>query len=57
MPQNRSRAAKKKKRPVKLPIRLNAKPTRPHATKKGPRSYRRARAKATLRRELRRENQ
>lgn len=43
----------KKPRP-RLPIRLNAKPTKPHSTKRGARGYTRARAKAALRQDLRR---
>jgi hypothetical protein len=42
-----------KKRRLKLPIRLTAKPTRPHSTKKGARGYSRPRAKAEARREQR----
>ncbi len=41
-----------RRRPVKLPVRLDAKPTRPHSTKKGKRGYSRKRAKAELRRTL-----
>jgi hypothetical protein len=40
-----------KKRRLKPPIRLTAKPTRPHSTKKGARGYSRAQAKALLREE------
>jgi len=41
-----------KRRSVKLPIRLDAKPTRPHSTKKGKRGYDRRHGKAMLRREV-----
>jgi hypothetical protein len=41
-----------RQRPVKLPVRLDAKPTRPHSSKKGKRGYSRKRAKAELRRTL-----
>jgi len=37
-----------------MPVRLNAKPTRPHSSKRGARGYTRTRAKALLRKELRR---
>lgn len=40
-----------KKRRLNIPIRLTAKPTRPHSTKKGARGYSRAQAKALLREE------
>lgn len=40
-----------KKRRLNIPIRLRAKPTRPHSTKKGARGYSRAQAKALLREE------
>ena len=40
------------KRRIKLPVRLDAKPTRAHSTKKGKRGYERRRAKAALRREV-----
>jgi hypothetical protein len=43
-----------KSRKLKPRIRLNAKPTRPHSTKKGVRGYDRRRAKAQLRAELKR---
>ncbi len=43
--------AKRAPRTRKLPIRLDAKPTKPHSTKKGERGYTRAKAKARLRRE------
>jgi hypothetical protein len=36
----------------KIPLRLDAKPTRPHDGKKGTRGYRRSRAKTQLRRDL-----
>ncbi|MEW6246358.1 MAG: hypothetical protein AB1555_06570 [Nitrospirota bacterium] len=42
-----------KKRRIKLPIRLKAKPTKPHSTKKGARGYSRTEAKALLREEAR----
>lgn len=42
----------KKQRRVKLPIRLSAKPTRPHSSKKGARDYDRKLAKKMLHREL-----
>lgn len=41
-----------KSRKPKPPIRLDARPTRPHSTKKGVRGYNRRRAKAQLRVEL-----
>jgi hypothetical protein len=43
---------KAKQRRVKMPIRLDAKPTKPHSTKKGARGYRRIAEKARLRREV-----
>lgn len=43
----------KKRRKPKLPLRLNAKPSKPHSTKKGTRGYNRRRVKAQLRDELR----
>jgi len=43
-----------KSRKIKPPIRLNARPTRPHSTKKGVRGYNRRRAKAQFRAELKR---
>jgi hypothetical protein len=42
-----------KKRRAKLPVRLNAQPSKPHSTRKGARGYNRRRAKAQLRKELR----
>jgi hypothetical protein len=41
-----------KKRRLKVPIRLNAKPTRPHSNKHGARGYSRGKAKTLLRREI-----
>ena len=41
-----------KTRRLKVPIRLDAKPTRPHSSKRGARGYRRTEAKALLRRRL-----
>ena len=46
---------KKPRRKKKMPIRLDAKPTKPHSTPKGVRGYSRKKAKARLRRELGRE--
>lgn len=42
----------KKPRRKKMPIRLDAKPTKPHSTPKGERGYSRKKAKGLLRREL-----
>lgn len=42
----------KARKKIKPPIRLNARPTRPHSTKKGMRGYHRRRFKAQLRAEL-----
>ncbi len=46
-----------KKRRLKMPVRLNAKPTRPHSGKRGARGYRRREAKALLRRQLKQAEQ
>lgn len=46
-----------KKRRLKVPIRLNAKPTRPHSSKRGARGYQRMDAKALLRRQLKQAEQ
>jgi len=35
----------------KMPVRLDAKPTKPHSTRKGERGYSRKKAKTLLRRE------
>jgi hypothetical protein len=48
----RRKGKKTAKRRVKLPIRLDAKPTRPHTTKKGKRGYNRRRAKRLIRKEM-----
>jgi hypothetical protein len=48
----RRKGKKSAKRRVKLPIRLDAKPTRPHSTKKGRRGYNRRRAKLVIRKEM-----
>ncbi|MBI3809052.1 MAG: hypothetical protein HY284_01140 [Nitrospirae bacterium] len=42
----------KKPRRKKMPVRLDAKPTKPHSTRKGERGYSRKKAKTLLRREL-----
>ncbi len=39
---------------MKPPVRLNAKPTKPHSTKKGVRGYNRRRANAQFRAEIKR---
>ena len=44
----------KKPRRKKMPIRLDAKPTKPHSTPKGERGYSRKKAKALLRQEIER---
>jgi len=44
----------KKPRRKKMPIRLDAKPTKPHSTPKGARGYSREKAKTQIRKELER---
>lgn len=46
---------KKTPRRKKMPVRLDAKPTKPHSTPKGERGYSREKSKAQLRHELERE--
>ncbi|MEK7222582.1 MAG: hypothetical protein AAB130_05665 [Nitrospirota bacterium] len=46
---------KKTPRRKKMPVRLDAKPTKPHSTPKGERGYSRKKSKAQLRHELKRE--
>lgn len=46
---------KKTPRRKKMPVRLDAKPTKPHSTRKGARGYSRKKSKAQLRQELERE--
>jgi hypothetical protein len=43
---------KKPPRRKKMPVRLDAKPTKPHSTPKGERGYSRKKSKAQLRKEL-----
>jgi len=45
---------KKPRRLLKMPIRLDAKPTKPHSTPKGVRGYSRKKAKTLIRREIER---
>ena len=45
---------KKPRRKKKMPIRLDAKPTKPHSTPKSDRGYSRKKSKAQLRKELER---
>jgi len=46
---------KKPPRRKKMPVRLDAKPTKPHSTPKGERGYSRKKSKVQLRHELERE--
>ncbi|MDO8546358.1 MAG: hypothetical protein Q7R68_03265 [Nitrospirales bacterium] len=45
---------KKTPRRKKMPVRLDAKPTKPHSTPKGERGYSRKKSKAQFRKELKR---